>query len=160
MSMVVAVSGCSSVTASQGPATSSDATPVATATPSPRPTPVTVAGAQRVPSAGEISPGRYFMPKGAFTPVTIAFTMPAGWVAENGGQTISKHPDDPAGWVSWSVVTVTTIYSDPCGSNGTSDVGPTADELVQAVAELPGVSATEPTDITLGGRPGRAGGGA
>jgi hypothetical protein len=68
--------------------------------------------------------------------------MPAGWVTENGGQTISKHANESGREVSWSVSIVDSLFADPCGPNETIDVGPTADDLAVALAALQGPEVT------------------
>ena len=136
-------------TAHVGP--TSSATPPAT----PRPSETVVAGADPLPAAGEIEPGRYFIEKGPWTPTTFAFTLPAGWFAQNGGQTISKHPDESGREVSWSVSIVERLFKDPCGANATIDVGPSADDLVDALLALPGSQAEEPFFFAVGRRPGK-----
>jgi hypothetical protein len=136
------------------PIAGATATPRATATPSAtqttRPTPIVVAGARPVPVAGEIEPGRYFIPKGRWTPATFSFTMPAGWAAENSGQTISKHANESGREVGWGVAIVDRLFADPCGANDTIEVGPTADDLVRALLALPGVEASGPFEVTIG----------
>src|SRR5688500_14943255 len=53
----------------------------------------TVAG---IPLAGdgEYEPGSYHVASGDATTVPFTFTVPGGWIGENGGQTISKHPNE------------------------------------------------------------------
>ena len=127
-------------------------TPGATATA--RPTDVGVLGARRVPGGGEIESGTYFVPMGPWTPATFSFTMPAGWTAQNNGQTISKHPDESGREVGWSVSIVDRLFAEPCGADDTIEVGRTADDLVAALLALPGPQAGAPMDITIGGRSG------
>ena len=114
-----------------------------------------VADARRIPSGGEIEPGRYFIPKGPWTPATFSFTMPAGWVAQNYGQTFSKHPDESGREVGWGVSIVDRVFADPCGANDTIEVGPTAEDLVAALVALPGLEAGAAVGMTIGGRPGK-----
>jgi hypothetical protein len=115
-----------------------------------------VAGASRIPGAGEIEPGRYFVPKGPWTAVTFSYTMPAGWIAENGGQTISKHPNESGRQVAFSVSIVDRLFADPCGPNDTLEIGPTADDLARALRQLPGPEVSAPATQTIGGLPGLA----
>ena len=116
------------------------------------PAPSADAGARHVPASGPIEPGDYFITEGPWTPATFSFTMPAGWVAENGGQTISKHANVSGREVGWSVAIVDSLFADPCGSNETIDVGPTADDLAVALRALPGPDVASPVDLTIGDR--------
>lgn len=133
--MLVVVAGCGSL-----------------APTSPRPTPSAVASDRRIPASGPIEPGRYFIAEGPWTPATFSFTMPAGWVAENGGQTISKHANESGREVSWSVSIVDQLFADPCGPDDTIDIGPTADDLAAALRALPGPDVASPVDVAIGGR--------
>lgn len=113
-------------------------------TPSPAPT--------RLPSSGPIEPGRYFIEKGLQSTATFSFTVPAGWIGDNGG--LRKHPDDSEREIAWGPTIVEAVFADPCGSNETVTVGPTGDDLVEAVSALPGLEVADPVDITIGDRPG------
>lgn len=119
-------------------------------------TPAAATGADPLPGSGRIEPGRYSIERSSWTPAPFALTMPVGWVAQNGGQTITKHPDESEREISWSVSIVDRLFADPCGPNDTIEIGPTADDLVTAVLDLPGPRASEPQDITLGGLPGKS----
>jgi hypothetical protein len=66
---------------------------------------------------------------------------------------VSKNADQPGdlGFVSWIV---THVYADACNSAGTlTEVGPTVDDLVQALVDQPGSESSTPVDVTLGGYP-------
>lgn len=50
--------------------------------------------------------------------------------------------------------TFANTYADPCGHVlRTPEVGPTVDDLIEAFAETPHLTSTEPVETTLGGRP-------
>lgn len=120
--------------------------PTASLTPAPSPT--------RLPTSGPIEPGRYFIEKGLRSTATFSFTVPAGWIGDNGG--LRKHPDDSEREIAWGPTVVDAVFADPCGSDETVTVGPTAEDLIAALSELPGVEVADPVDITIGGRPGRS----
>ena len=152
---LIVVAGCASPTpTSPSPSDpTSSAPPTApTAAHTPRPTSSAVAGARHIPGSGPIDPGRYFVAKGPWTPATVSFTMPAGWIAENGGQTISKHANESGREVSWSVSIVDRLFADPCGPDDTIELGPTADDLAAGLRALPGPDVTAPVDVTIRGR--------
>lgn len=59
----------------------------------------------------------------------------------------------PNGMFIW-FGTLANTYADPCGHVlRTPEVGPTVDDLIAAFAETPNMTATEPVQTTLGGRP-------
>lgn len=126
----------------------------ATLRPTPAPSPSGVAGARRIPSGGPIEPGRYYIEKGTWTPATFSFRMPAGWVSENFGQTVAKNPELEGRGLGWGPAIVDQLFADPCGPNDTIDVGPSAEDLAEALAALPGVQLVDTADIILGGRQG------
>jgi hypothetical protein len=131
--------------------------PIPTASPSPSPSPSsasTVDGAQRLPISGPIEPGRYYIERGPLSAATFSFTVPAGWSAQNGG--LVKHRDDSEREIGWGPTVVETLFADPCGTNETVAIGPTADDLIAALAELPGLEVGDPADITIGGQPARS----
>jgi hypothetical protein len=106
----------------------------------------------RLPSSGPIEPGRYFIEKGPQSAATFSFTVPAGWMGDSGG--LRKHPDDSEREIAWGPTVVEAVFADPCGSNETVTVGPTADDLIGALSTLPGLEVADPVDTTIGDRPG------
>lgn len=118
------------------------------------PTPTAAAGVQRLPAIGLIGAGRYLFPKGPFSAASFTLTMPAAWIAENSGQTIGKHPNESGRQVGFSVSIVDHLYADPCGSNETLEIGPTAEDLAEALGALPGPDVSDPVAVSFGGRPG------
>ncbi len=103
---------------------------------------------------GPIEPGRYYIEKGLLSAATFSFTMPAGWSAQNGGPI--KHRDDSEREIGWGPTVVDTLFADPCGTDETVAIGPTAEDLIAALSELPGPEVGDPADITLGDQPARS----
>ena len=117
--------------------------PSPTATPGP--TPIVV------PAQGELTPGDYVLT--TLPPLRITFTLPAaGWqknVVPNAIWTGNSE-----GWVGFGIVD--NLYADPCATVLTPRdpaVGPTVDDLVTALADLPGLDPGTVTDATIAGRP-------
>jgi hypothetical protein len=101
----------------------------------------------------------------------IELTVPAGWAAAPSFGTI--HPSSPAGvdaavtgpdgaglvlgWTNFHVA----LNSDPCARQHDGHlipdipVGPTVDDFVDAVTAHPVLNVSEPTDVVLGGYPGK-----
>lgn len=110
-----------------------------------------------MPLAGdrEYEPGTYRVTSRTLTAVPFTFTVPAGWVGENGGQTISKHPNE-AGEVGINSYILSRIDSDSCADEFEPiPVGPSAADLATALTQQPGATAAEPVDLNLGGYPGQ-----
>ncbi len=91
-------------------------------------------------------------------PARITMTVPAGWTAfgvTDGLAAIcsnSCQQPDRAGLGFWIVQ---NVYADPCDASGVADppIGPTVDDLVDALGALPRHEATEPRPETIGGLP-------
>ena len=84
-------------------------------------------------------------------PVRIGITVPDGWGT---GGTRSTLAQVGTGGGGLSFTLVEGVYADPCHLEaGLIDpkVGPTADDLASALAGLPGVGASVPTDVVIDG---------
>jgi hypothetical protein len=84
------------------------------------------------------------------------FTVPAGWGGNIGGPyAVFLQQTQGPGAVSFSIFD--KVYADPCHYNGLLAPlpGPSVDDLATALAHLPGVTATTPTAVALGGYPGK-----
>jgi hypothetical protein len=136
---VAAVVGLRLLPSTSGPG----ATPAPTATVAPEPTP------RPLPFGGTIEPGRYFW---SIYGVRVAFDVPAGWFSREFG--LYKAPDE-LDEIDWGPIIrdITHVYADACKSEGAlRPVGPSADDLVQALADQLGSDA-EVAEIDLGGTP-------
>ncbi|HYC07166.1 MAG TPA: hypothetical protein VEG29_04515, partial [Candidatus Binatia bacterium] len=133
-------------------------TPVVTPAPTPSPTPSPTASPS--PSAysvivsetyGPLVAGARYVTPDPF-PLRVAFTAPAGWSGNVGGPyAVFLGTTDSDGVTFQNSV---KVYADPCHpSKGfmTPSPGPSAAGLANALAKLPGVTVTKPTDTTLGG---------
>jgi hypothetical protein len=78
--------------------------------------------------------------------------MPDGWTTQDGLPTAIKESDQD-GEVFFFFITVDTISSEPCLRRDGMAVGPSVDDLAQALLDLPHTSVTGPFDTTLGGLP-------
>ncbi len=83
------------------------------------------------------------------TDVTITYAVPAGWEASGNGGSVFKSEDDPTlgrGYHSVAVEffhDIANVYADPCAVRlADPPVGPTVDDLVSALADLPGDATT------------------
>lgn len=90
---------------------------------------------------------------------SVTFTVPEGWEGFAGACVLpitgTVGPDGMG--ICFSEVNV-GLYSDPChGATGQPDipVGPTVDELANALAAQTAYEATTPSDVTLGGYSGK-----
>jgi hypothetical protein len=129
------------------------------ATPSVSPTPnVTPLPLPMSDTGLALAAGTYAIDDPDVTPVKMVVTVPSGW------QTVSAFLFKTRGTIfdettiSLSHWRVTNVYSDPCRwGTSLSDppVGPTVDDLANALADQVGRSATEPVDITIDGYVGK-----
>ena len=110
-------------------------------TPSPSQTPAALA-------TGPLAPGRYAITD--VIPSSIVITVPSGW---------QKNTAPAAIWTAGSDAhmgfsTVDNVYTDPCAPAPVlfdPAIGPTVDDLAAALQSLPGIEATSPTAVTVGG---------
>ena len=150
-----ASAGCGGTTTStskpptDAPSVTAVSTPSAP-TPSKAPTPST--DAPPVPTEGPIQAGTYRVDPGPWTAVGYTFAMPSGWVAQNGGETVSKHPDEP-GEVGVNPFVVRDIFADACGPDDLLTVGPPRATSWTALERQAGPETSDPTAVTLGGYP-------
>jgi hypothetical protein len=135
---------------------------------------VAVVGIQLLPSAPggvgaepSAEPSAVASPSVAVEPTRLAVTggptevpflvdVPSTWSVEIGHDQpslVSGDTTPPAGMFV-AFLTAANTFVDPCGRDLRSPVvGPTVDDLVAALAETPHMTATEPVQTTLGGRP-------
>jgi len=132
--------------------------PAATPTPAPTPTPTPIPlpldpQALVVPEPGTYVAGDPF-------PIPVTITIPAGWVGKVGGPYaayLDKLSDGGSGGASIAFSLSQSIYADPCNDRGFLDPqpGPTVDDLASALASLPGLDVTTPTEVTVDGYRGK-----
>jgi len=155
VAVAVALAGCSAGSSTSDASVTTSATPTAAtgSSPSPAASP-TDAGPSRIPFAGEIEPGEYLVDSSLWTAVPYTLTLPAGWVAENDGRTISKHPDEKRE-LSLNPFILDEIYRDTCGPGEQPvGIGPTVDDLVTALQAQIGPAKSAPAEVDVGGQPG------
>jgi hypothetical protein len=122
--------------------------PSPTASPSATPQP-TVA---QVPSSGPIEAGTYVVTDGQSA---IRITIPAGWTAADGGLDIRKNRDQPDEVMFAVWRPDIHVFADACATgNPPPSTGPSADDLVAALRAQVNSAVSEPSEITIGGRPG------
>jgi hypothetical protein len=138
------------------------------ASPSPSPSASPSASPSPSPSASSdetarvLRPGPHALDPGF--PVSITFdipptTAPAQWLACSASEVEQGVCYESAEGVSGPAVSfliVTNVVADPCGEALLDPpVGPSVDDLVTAISNLKGFSASTPRDITVGGFPGK-----
>ena len=122
-------------------------------TPTPTPTPTLsagplAAGTYRLTTADDPS-AEIVLPEGS------TITVPAGWVAA-GGSRVNKD-EATVGFWNWEG-DFSTVYQDPCqwqGSEIEPPVGPTVDDLANALASQAERGDAVPVDVTIGGYDGK-----
>jgi len=107
------------------------------------------------PPSGPVEPGTYDVAPSTWNAVGFTVTMPEGWDTQFGPGTARKHADEERE-MNFYFVIVDAIYSDPCKGEGELiEVGPSVDDLANALLDQPFTVASEPIDVTLGGLPAR-----
>jgi hypothetical protein len=132
---------------------SSEPTPTSTVTVSAEPTET---AAPRLNGQEQLDPGRYQVNGGISTVVTVA--VPAGWSAGDDWVVIGPRGNDLPDGMAIRFYTIPNLAANPLShSAGNLDppVGPTVDDMVQAIVVHPGWTASEPADITIDGRAGQ-----
>jgi hypothetical protein len=146
LTAIVAVALASCQAGSSGPIR----TPAVTMTAEPTASPI-----PRLNGQDPLSPGRYQV--NASIPAIVTVEVPSGWVA--GGDWVVAGPaTDPDNGITIRFYTIPNIAVDPlspAAGNLDPPVGPTVDDLVQAIVAHPAWTASEPTEITIDGRDGQ-----
>jgi hypothetical protein len=89
-------------------------------------------------------------------PVKIAFDVPDGFSACVGGPTEQGTCSDLAGGGGITFLIVENVVADPCGDAlAEPPVGPSVDDLVGAISNLDGFTATKPIDVKVDGYKGK-----
>jgi hypothetical protein len=111
-------------------------------------------GSGSIPSGdGPIEPGTYRIPKSDWSVTDFTVAFPAGWTVQyghvyaNGG-----NGDDEVGFYP---VVVDEIFAEGCAGSdsGVIEVGPSVDDLAEALLHQSGSSKNGPFATTLGGHP-------
>ena len=128
-------------------------TPVSTPTPIPSASTSPVTSLTYTSTVQDLEPGMYRIPAGNWTPADLTFTVPAGWQARYLG--FSKHLEQPdeVGLVPFIV---THVYTDACAPEGEFElapIGPTVDDLANALEALGGVEVSPAEDTVVDGYP-------
>ena len=111
------------------------------------------------PTSGPVEPGTYHIPSSAWNVVGFTMTMPEGWEIDPAIPPGAAKNSNSDGEATFYPVIVDAIYSDPCfGSAGEDggellEVGPSVDDLAQALLKQPHTVVAGPVDATLGGLP-------
>jgi hypothetical protein len=123
-------------------------TPSPTATPSPTPVP-------SLNGQGTLQPGRYSV-NGGIPGLTVA--VPAGWSTDTDWVVIGPSGNDAPTGMAIRFEQVDNVAADPLRVDAgpfNAPLGPTVDDLVQALTTHPILKAGPPTAITIDGHPGQ-----
>jgi hypothetical protein len=152
--VVVAIVGYNMLPGSRGagglsptPTPTPSPTPVATPSPTPVATPQVLAD-------GPLEAGAVVARLGPGESMSATFTVPEGWEGFQGGCVLPVTGTVAPDGMGICFLEVAGLYSDPChGSAGDGDipVGPSAEDLANALAEQTAYEATAPTEVTLSG---------
>jgi len=98
-----------------------------------------------------IEPGTYRIPRSAWSVADFTVSFPEGWAAQYGHDYL-KHADADDEFGFYAVV-VDAIFADACQGSGGElmNVGPSVDDLAEALLQQQGPQASDPVETTLGG---------
>lgn len=130
-------------------------------TPTPEPSAASAASATPLPALGtqdSLDPGRYrVVNAGPGLDVTVA--VPSGWSSGEDWVVIGpRGNDEPDGMAIRFYAYNLNLYTNPASLDEgqlSPPVGPTVDDLVEAIVNHPAWTASAPTDITIDGHSGR-----
>jgi hypothetical protein len=101
-----------------------------------------------------ISPGTYRV---STYSADVRITVPEGWHRFEDGPGFSAIVDDtavPEGFRAVAFWTVDRTYADPCGDlNAEVPIGPSVDDLVAVLSDIPHTTASTPIQTSIGGVP-------
>jgi hypothetical protein len=122
--------------------------PGVTTSPTAKPTPEAAIRVWDGP--GALAPGAWAMDVGT---IRVTFEVPAGWQENTVPDVIWTAGSDAHIGFGF----VDNLYVDPCDTTAEREppVGPSVDALATALANLPGIEATGPTGVALGGFAGK-----
>jgi hypothetical protein len=124
--------------------------PTPTATSSPASSPTAEAVPALVPGTGRLSPGPYLITD--IGPLEITIRVPNGWESNVVPAMVWSTENEKA---TVAYMTTTDLFADPCDpEQGLAGVGPTAADLVAALATVPGLAVDSQSDVTIAGYPG------
>ncbi|HET9259437.1 MAG TPA: hypothetical protein VFP42_04840 [Acidimicrobiia bacterium] len=108
------------------------------------------------PATGPVEPGTYHIPPSAWNLAGVTMTMPEGWETQYGSPgAIKVAGSEEAGFY---FVVPDALFSDPCVGTAADpwelkEVGPSVDDLANALLNQPHTVASGPMETSLGGLP-------
>jgi len=110
---------------------------------------------------GSVAPATYRLsPLGSDRPLRIDAAVPAGWQGYDSWGILGPNGTGTPAGIGIGIIIAEGIYSDPCHWDAAGDgswpqpglaVGPTVDDLVNALVASHAYTSTTPADVTLGG---------
>jgi len=108
---------------------------------------------------GDVVAGTYEID--AVFPVRMTFTLPTGYNRGSGGESwivgLQNGSVEPGHGIEFQIAW--NVYADPCHwalGQPSPRIGPTVDDLVTAMTSMVGFTASEVSDVTVGGLPAKA----
>lgn len=137
-------------------------TPAPGSGPTPTPEPAAVEPtATPLPALGDqvlLDAGRYRVADAGISNIEVTVEVPAGWTSSANWVVIGPRGNDEPDGMAIRFYKIPNLAANPLShAEGNLDppVGPTVDDLVQAIVTHPGWTASESTDITIDGRAGQ-----
>lgn len=147
------LTGCAGAPPAPAPTQTPAPTPPPTAEPTATPE-STPGGPTELPVDGHVEPGQYF---GEFEGYKFVVTVHgAGWTWTRQYESFHQGRQHNNFAIFRPGGSITTLYAEACESEGTEfDVGPTVDDLANALVSLEDFEVSEPIDVTLSGYQGK-----
>lgn len=99
-----------------------------------------------------IAPGRYRIPRSAWSAADFTVTFPAGWSVQYGH--VYHQSDSRGETAELYAIDLDAIFKDSCHGEGIPEkLGPGVDGLVDALLEQHGTKVGNPVETTVGGYP-------
>jgi hypothetical protein len=124
------------------------------ANPTPTPEPTAVPTPAPLGTRDPLDPGRYSVPEFS-SGVSVAVTD-GGWSSNDNWVLIGPRGNQAPDGMAIRFFTASNLYANPAtAEDGLVEVGPSGDDLVQAILDHPVLEATGPTDVTIDGHAGQ-----
>lgn len=130
--------------------------------PSPTISPTQAVSPTLAATATTLGPGDQMLDAGTYRIVghpelpPILISVPDGWQNLDGWAVRLRHPGEDVAVVAVQFWDVQQVYGHPCQWRGTLlQPGPTADDLAEALVEIPLRNATQPVDVVMDGYAGK-----
>jgi len=140
-----------------GPNIGGPASPTPSPSPSPSPAPSPTPALRQLPQEQTVLEAGTYVAGDPFG-VPVSLTVPGGWIGRVGGPYLAWVAAQTGNQAEISLSLFDKVFADPCHyTQGFVDPlpGPTVEALATALADMPALDVTTPTDVTVDGYRGK-----